>query len=141
MGTDKALTNALPVGLDLNTDTGDKIFFNVLGEWEQNTDVAGSLLMRPRFGRGAIVTGIDDPEQPENVLKIFPNPSSGRFQIEGTFDEAILYSSTGQRLRTKLFKTDQNSATLDMTGFAIGIYQLQLIKNGKSFHKRIMLME
>ncbi|MDN5213832.1 T9SS type A sorting domain-containing protein [Fulvivirgaceae bacterium BMA12] len=141
IGYRQSTDQRLPVGLDMNTDTGDRIFFNVLGQWEQNTEIAGSLLMRPRFGRGAVVTGIDDDRQPDKVLKIFPNPSSGRFHIEGAFDKVILYSSSGQQIPLKVLKTDLNSATFDITGLAMGIYQLRIFKGGKSFSKRIMLME
>ena len=130
----------IPVGLDDNTDTGDKIFFNVLGDWEQNTEITGSLLMRPRFGRGAIVTGIDTPE-PVKDLIVFPNPSSGIFQIEGKFDEVLLYSTSGRQIPVKIQKKAPNSATLDLTGLAPGIYQLRFFKDGKSFGKRIILGE
>ena len=41
--------NFLNVGFDLNTDTHDKICFNVYGIWQQGT-FSGSLMIRPIFG-------------------------------------------------------------------------------------------
>ena len=128
----------VPVGLDQNTDSGDRIFFNVSGDWQQNTDIAGSLLMRPRFGRGAIVTGIDPPT-PEPELAVFPNPSSGVFQVEGPFDEVFLYNTSGRLLPLKVHRQNQNTAHLDLTNLPAGIYQLRFVSSGRSIGKRIIL--
>ena len=139
IGFRQSTDRRIPVGLDHNTDTGDKIFFNVLGNWEQSSEIAGSLLMRPRFGRGAIVTGIQKPEPIANALTVYPNPSSGVFQIEGAFDKVVLYNINGRLIPIKLSKKAPNLATLDITGQAPGIYQLRFVKNGKTFGKRIIL--
>ena len=138
IGYRQSTDQRIPVGLDHNTDSSDKIYFDVSGDWQQDLEIGGSLLIRPRFGRGAIVTGIDNPE-PEPDLAVFPNPSSGIFKIRGKFDQAFLYSISGHQIPLKLQQEAPNLAYFDITGLAPGIYQLQLIDSGKAISKRIIL--
>ena len=70
----------LKVGLDLSNDTHDKIFVNTNGQWVQDADVSGSLMIRPVFGSGEIVTGV---EADETEISVYPNPTAGEFYIRG----------------------------------------------------------
>jgi hypothetical protein len=96
LGWKEPLAGKLLVGLDLSNDTGDKMFVNTNGTWYQNTDVTGSLMLRPIFGSGIIDSsvGIED----EQAFHVYPNPNRGIFYIEGAADDVQIFSLTGARV-------------------------------------------
>ena len=130
----------LAVGLDKNTNSGDKMFFNVTGTWEQNTDVQGSLMMRPRFKNNVpIVTGIDDPEKiykPENVLNVYPNPNLGQFQVKGIFSGLIVRDIVGKEIPFALSKVDSTLHEISLLSARPGIYLVSFTtKQGLENHR------
>lgn len=135
--TDQRLT----IGLDKNTDTGQQIFFNVSGGWTQNTDVSGSLMMRPRFANGAVITGIKKNQQLNSQFKIFPNPSPGKYQISGEFDSLVVFDMAGRIINARVQKQDRNNASLDVSHLPNGIYQVRLLHSNKSAVKRIIVQK
>ena len=86
----------LSIGLDKNTDSYNKIFVNVDGTWVANTEVHGSLMMRPHFTNIAPILGI--LEDPFNSISVYPNPSAGKFKIEGPFNSVKLLSLLGKEV-------------------------------------------
>jgi len=85
----------IAVGLDKNTDTGNKIYANINGTWEQNLTLKGSLMIRPIFGKGngeGEVTGSDEAMKPA----VFPNPSQGIFTVAAPLDAAELVDLAGR---------------------------------------------
>lgn len=81
--------NWVGVGLDKNTDSFDKMFVNLDGNWVPNTNVHGSLMMRPHFTDEAPVTGIDDKQLVS--IDVYPNPSFGIIHVA---DEVVSYRLT-----------------------------------------------
>ncbi len=135
--TDQRIT----MGLDKNTDSGENIFFNVSGQWVQNTEVSGSLMLRPRFGDGAIVTSINDKEPLNDDYKLFPNPSNGLFNIVGEFQEIFMYDITGRQVVPTIQKIDRRQSIVDMSQLPNGIYQLKMIREGKITLERIIIQK
>ncbi len=133
--TDQRLT----IGLDKNTDTGENIFFNVSGDWVQNTEVSGSLMLRPRFADGAIVTSINKNPTLNEAFKVFPNPSTGQFNISGELNELIIYDLTGRVHQARINRIDHLLTTIDVSHLPNGIYQLKLIRGKESTTKRIVI--
>lgn len=87
------------IGLDINNDTGDRIFINVTGsEWELNNAVRGSLMLRPFFGHGTLEGDYNVRIEDDLSLSVFPNPSDGSFYIEGDYDQLTIYNSTGNEI-------------------------------------------
>ena len=125
------------VGFDKNTNTGDRIFFNVSTAWEQNTDLQGSLMMRPRFDRerAQLVTDLPDKEKPAVDLVVFPNPSTGQFQIQGHFDELRVVDVLGREIK----RTSYTQAPVNLTGYQPGLYIFQFRANGKMLTRKVML--
>jgi len=80
------------IGLDKNTNTGDKIYYSVDGSWIHNTNIEGSLMIRPHF-IDELVTNIEN--NPER-LKIYPNPATDRLNIEGDYDKLYVLDITGR---------------------------------------------
>lgn len=96
------------IGLDTSHNTGDQIYVNTNGTWVQNDLVIGSLMIRPRFGTGEIVTSLPEEKQP--IVDLYPNPSSGEFYLRGDVSAIEVLSVTGQRIE---IETEQvNSETL-----------------------------
>jgi len=125
----------LKIGLDLSNDSGDKIFVNTNGTWTSNSDLKGSLMFRPVFGSGAIVTGIPEEQQ---VFSVFPNPSAGEFFIRGEFDHLHILSVTGQPVPFSLQSvgTDRK-VVLDHS--ASGLYILKIQVGNKIQTEKIVI--
>ncbi len=115
----------LPVGLDKNTNSANNIFINVNGTWQQNTELKGSLLMRPRFENGAMITGIHDIPNKENHIIIYPNPSNGVFNISGEYTEASAYDIQGKLLQATSKKQSITQSSINLTGYPKGFYYLR----------------
>lgn len=138
IGWKQSAASVLAVGLDKNTDSGDKIFFNINGQWEQNTNLTGSLMIRPVFGKGdGVITGVEENTE-KTSLMVYPNPGNGTFVVMGSFDRAELFTLSGQAVRT----TSQQVS--DGTQFQIdnptsGLYVLRIqSRTGLSTHKIIV---
>ncbi|MDL5045692.1 T9SS type A sorting domain-containing protein [Oscillatoria amoena NRMC-F 0135] len=92
------------IGLDTSHDTGEQIYVNTTGTWVMNDLVIGSLMIRPRFGTGEIVTGV--PEVPSPVVDLYPNPSTGEFYLKGEVTSIEMLSLTGQPVELQTQKLD-----------------------------------
>lgn len=114
----------LKVGLDLSNDTQDKIFVNTNGQWVQDADVSGSLMIRPVFGSGDIVTGVEDEE---SQISIYPNPSSGEFFIRGTFTDLQILNVTGLSIPFEIEEYGSDKKVL-LKNVAAGLYILKIQK-------------
>jgi len=118
----------LKIGLDLSNDSGDKIFVNTNGTWTVNSDLNGSLMMRPVFGSGAIIpTGIPEEQQ---KFSVFPNPSAGEFYIRGEFDQLHILSVTGQSVPYSLQNVGADrKVVLDHSASGLYILKIQIGNN------------
>jgi hypothetical protein len=88
------LTSAaeIPIGLDANNDSGEKIFVNSSGSWIQNKTLKGSLMIRPVFGKPKdLTTSVTESAS----AKPFPNPTQQRFFLPNEAKEIQLYTVTG----------------------------------------------
>lgn len=95
IGWKQSASSVLAIGLDKNTNSGDKIFFNLNGAWEPNVNLTGSLMIRPVFGKfTGTITGLE--EQPANTPDYFPNPTDGHFTVTGEVERVEIYTITGQ---------------------------------------------
>ena len=123
----------MAVGFDKQHDAGERIFYNVLGEWIPNTDHQGSLMIRPYFGDRE-PTGIDE----ESIIKpkIYPNPTTGIIRIEGHFEELTVYDLLGNML----IKTNESGDLIDcdLSNFKEGLYIIRVSSGGKIFTEKIL---
>ncbi len=87
------------IGLDKNTNTGDKIYYSVDGTWLQNTSIDGSLMIRPHF-TDELVTAIENRQE---KIKIYPNPASGRLNIEGNFEHIYVLDLAGRPVAYEIY--------------------------------------
>lgn len=115
----------LKIGLDVSNNAGDVVFVNTNGTWTQNNDISGSLMIRPVFGTGEIITGVEEELKPINI---FPNPSTGEFYIRGEFDELHVTTITGHPVTFSLQEAgDDHKIILNNT--SSGLYILRIQKN------------
>lgn len=104
----------IAVGLDKNTDSGNKIFSNINGTWEQNATLKGSLMIRPVFGKGTgagdEVTGVSEHTK---KISVYPNPSQGTFFLTTTVDQVKVLDVTGRSIPIHLEAVnDQTQITI-----------------------------
>ncbi|MEQ9301988.1 MAG: T9SS type A sorting domain-containing protein [Cyclobacteriaceae bacterium] len=137
IGFQQFTDNFIGIGLDKNTDTGNKVFANVGGDWEQNTTVPGSLMIRPKFARiSSTVTSID--EELINQLRIYPNPAQDQITIESIgLDRITLMNITGQELF--MINQPRNRETLSLAGLSAGIYLVKLTLGQQQVTRKIIL--
>ena len=90
-----AKPDRIRIGLDASHDTGNQMYYRntVYHPWVQNTDLKGSLMIRPRFGKATVITGTEDNIEP---VAIYPNPNRGEFYVQGRADNIQIISLTGQ---------------------------------------------
>jgi hypothetical protein len=138
IGWKQPVAGNMLVGLDINNDTGSKMWVNTNGFWYKNDRVFGSLMIRPIFGHGLVeaTTAIEQPLLSE--FSIYPNPTRGAFTIEGEFDSMQIFSSIGQRVPFSIGK-HESSSTIQLENHHPGLYILKLSKKGSiSSHKLIV---
>ncbi len=121
----------IAVGLDKNTDSGSKIFSNINGTWEQNTNLKGSLMIRPVFGKGngagEEITGVEDSPL---KISVYPNPTHGVFYVSAIIDKAEVIDLTGQKIGiAKEMINDQTRITILQP--QPGLYLLKLYQHDR----------
>lgn len=123
----------LKVGLDYNSFSGDQIFVNTNGTWTASTDIAGSLMIRPVFGKGEVVTGVE-----EEQVGVYPNPSNGSFLVAEQFDALTIFNSTGQSVPYELIQEDAGHRVI-LKQPASGLYILRLLTGNKYRSARVVV--
>ena len=96
------------VGLDKNTDTGNKIYYTIANNWIQNDDIVGSLMIRPYF-IDELISSIEDQPNPVNI---YPNPSTNFVNILGRFDRISVTDLQGRAMDYTLTKDGDNTLLL-----------------------------
>ena len=123
------------IGLDTNNDSGSKLFVNTNGFWFQSTDVIGSVMIRPVFGGGDIITGI--PEE-ELQSQIFPNPNDGDFFVPRDFKIIAISNLAGQAVPYAVQEYGENQK-VNLSNASAGLYILRLQKGEQLFSSKIVI--
>lgn len=121
-----------------------------------------SLIFSPTYGKGTdpyAVTITEDPDGPqpgkplsmessatetsaEDVFRIYPNPSTGIFNVllndakEASVDVFDLF---GKKIQNRIIPAGTGSFTVDITGYAPGMYLLHITMNGETSTHKIVL--
>jgi hypothetical protein len=133
----KQLSSAtIAVGLDKNTDSGDMMYTNINGAWEQNTSLKGSLMIRPVFGPGK--QGPDTGVEDSLPLSVYPNPNSGTFYISSLVEAAMLFDTTGKRISINIEpETDRTRISIQTP--STGLFLLRTYYNGVWKSNRVVI--
>ena len=126
----------IPVGFDKDTDSGDQIYYNVTGSWEQNTLLSGSLMIRPVFGsgQGVVINKLED----QNSAQVFPNPSNGKFRMPAGAQIVSVYDVMGRPVPITTQKEEQ-SLLVHMPEATNGIYLIRWFRNGIKYSARVFI--
>ena len=123
----------IPIGLDKNNNNSDKIFFNINGSWEQNNLINGSLMIRPKFSKVENFVTKTENLINEN-LKIYPNPSYDKLNLNYYVDYFYIYDQNGKELIFKNQKTNE----INLKGLDAGVYIIILKYRNRIFKKRVI---
>jgi len=118
IGYQQTSNDFVAVGLDKNTNNGDRVYFNITGDWEPNVDLNGSLMMRPRY-TDELVTSIQ--EISATTFEVYPNPTTGILSISKSPDEVKLYNLQGAELTINL-----EDKQIDLSDLPPSVYILML---------------
>jgi hypothetical protein len=118
-------TDRLYLGMDLENDQKDKIYYNTSGIWYTSV-FSGALMMRPVFGDGLYLTGVSETNVPE--LKVFPNPATDQITIAGLDEtkryDAMVVDISGRTVSDQSITAASN--TVDVSSLAPGVYVLSV---------------
>jgi hypothetical protein len=111
----------LNAGLDRNIDHSDKIRYSVDGGFTWlSSPFPGSAMIRPVFSTSLDPILSTNTLSSEDVVVIFPNPTSDVFHIRSSKNETIFDIEVYDSFGRFLLKSNQNQ--IDLTGFENGIY-------------------
>lgn len=137
IGWQQPLAGKAIVGLDIDNDTGDRIYHSSdRVTWFQNENVHGSLMIRPVFGSGDIELVIPGVEE-ELGISVYPNPSRGSFFIKGHVDEIRIINMNG--IEVAFESEQQNDGRQITVNHAAGLYLMRLRKRNKVATKKILI--
>lgn len=130
----------LVAGLDRNTDSGDRIFYNVANRWEQNQAIRGSLLFRPIFA-DPIVSATEYPFDYEGFRdgwQLIPNPASHHFTVrhpDGQQAERVMvFNLSGQ-----LVEQSHSIPRIKVNHLPEGIYLVRVLTQKGFFTKKLLI--
>jgi hypothetical protein len=138
IGYEQTSTEALYIGYDRNLNSNSEIFYKLGSEsTASNFDkYPGSLMIRPVFGKGALVTAADKPAIAKK-FKIYPNPTDGKLTIEGEIDALSVYDPTGRLVYLDRFNKKKEQR-LDLSIFPAGLYLFKVTQGGTIFSERVL---
>jgi len=122
----------LNTGLDLNTAPEGRRYYYINGIWTES-ELPGSLMIRPVTGSSDIATDIDDTYiPPADNIRIWPNPVKDILNIDiSAYDFAVdikisIYDNSGRRI-----KSVARSDMIDVSSLPRGVYLLILSSDKK----------
>ena len=114
------------VGLDRNTDSRSKMFYHLDGYWRQS-NIKGSWMIRPIFGKRISVVGVDQISNHASDFEIYPNPANDHITVN-LFSEK---NSTIQIIdllgQVKYEEVINGQKSISTQNFSKGIYFLRVI--------------
>lgn len=127
----------LIVGFDKNTNTSPRVFFNVSQDWEQNRELQGSLMIRPRFDRerAQLVTDLPNEEaSPPIDLNVFPNPTAGLVRVQGDYNQLRVIDLLGRAIPVD----PRSDGVVDLTPYPAGIYVFQFAVGAQTVTRKVI---
>lgn len=137
IGYKEPVSSTLEIGLDKSNDTGDKMYVYIGNSWLQNTDVHGSLMIRPLFGKGTgdIVTGISGENK---GASIYPNPNRGEFYIEDEVNQLDVIDIMGKPVSWEIESQDMIQK-VTLTSPASGYYVVRWANKRGTYQRKIIV--
>lgn len=123
IGFQQTTVRLLNVGLDLNTDRSDKLFYNFNGTW-YNSAYEGALMMRPVFDELYGVSGVHE-HAGAGQWTVYPNPAEYELNIsgKGTVKQATIYDIAGREV---LQVSSINNGSINISSLQAGSYFIRI---------------
>lgn len=117
VGWEQIESQSLNIGMDRNTDSGQRIRFNTGGSWATSSQ-QGSLMIRPVFSTGINHTLGLDQETDEAVIELYPNPSAENITLRGKAQNEMvrLFDMSGRLV------IESMSNQIDVSALTNGVY-------------------
>ncbi|WP_200978446.1 T9SS type A sorting domain-containing protein [Echinicola sp. 20G] len=127
----------IQIGLDKSNDTSGEVMYNTSGTWQPNTEVLGSLMIRPHMQ----TTGPEAPETPSETdrIKAYPNPATEqRIFLEGEMDLVKMYDAFGREINIDIIPSEKGKI-INFTGNHKGVYLIKVWKKNTPQSIRILV--
>ena len=119
IGFTQKTENSLNVGLDKNTNTQNRIFYNTGGAW-QTSAIKGSLMMHP-------IMGYIEPKsmplylQQREVQVVYPNPARDKLYLSTVTDNVSyrIIDMFGREIVQGIYTSNEY---IDVSGLSVGVY-------------------
>ncbi len=133
-------------GYDTNTDSKGQQFFNITGDnsaqnWKAANQQAGSIMVRPVFGKVPLAVEESPEEKPITLStdRIFPNPTSGLVQWEFPGVRSVKVSDVLGRPVATLTSKDAAINSVNLSGLPDGMYLIHLQIGSKTVVNKVIL--
>jgi hypothetical protein len=142
IGFEQSSTDFVPVGLDKSSNSAHNLYYNIDGiNWVRNdtiNGVRGNLMMRPVFQKG-LVTSTHPNIVHAKMVKVFPNPSKGIFNLKGNFEALKIIDLWGREVFSLENFRQETEHRIDLSHCPNGIYILHLSgQNQKQIEKIVI---
>ena len=139
IGWEQTADVVVPVGLDKNTNSGEAMYYNMTGTWEQNKTLIGSLMIHPIFGKGS-GQGSEQTGIADNKSILFPNPNQGEFFLPNGADHISITNMMGA---PKAFELEQKmeAQRIGLVDRMPGLVIVRWQEKGKIHSARVLIRE
>jgi hypothetical protein len=139
IGVEQLSDRDLTLGFDRNTDTSDRLFYNVTNQWVRNTNprIRGSVLLRPVFTNQ--LTANQDPALAPAV-RVYPNPTTGQLRLVGPVRQVWVFNLQGGLVAQPVLTPGQLEHSLDLGHLPAGLYLLRYLgPNGQPGTEKVLI--
>ncbi|MEQ1732619.1 MAG: T9SS type A sorting domain-containing protein [Bacteroidia bacterium] len=139
IGLQQNVTTNLNLGLDLNTISTTRMYYNAGLGWNQSI-IKGSWMLRPVFGTCPFETGsaIGLQETASNATIIYPNPANEQVSVETPINSALqVYDYTGKLIQNSI--TTNETTTITTANWTNGVYLIKINNNTSSTTHKLVV--
>ena len=134
IGWQQSTDDFLAVGLDKNTNSSQRMFYRVSGMWRENTEVEGSLMIRPVVRDvEQVVTSVGSDEH-----RFYPNPSESVLSIRAALEDVRVIDLAGKAVHVDI-SSWENFTRLVFPNSSFGTYLIHFRLKGKQFTERVYI--
>jgi hypothetical protein len=139
----KLTEDVIGIGVDKNSDFGDKIYFSLGNEWIQNKSLKGSLMVRPVMGykinsSNPTIGPLASEEPNDKEFAVYPNPTTEL--LKWNFDNIksiYIFDKSGKEI---FYKEILDNQELDLKNLPESIYFLSFSDGKKNFIRKIVVV-
>lgn len=135
IGFKQITDDPLAIGWDRNTNSADKIIYNIGRsgtQWDYYTDSKGSLMLRPVFGNFNYVSSISKNDSFEKIT-LYPNPIGEILYCSESIQKITIYNTLGQ----EILKYESGGNEFDVSALSPGMYIAVVNKNNRSLNIKL----